>query len=136
MKEKETTEKKTPERKGRKNENRSRQLHLMLTDEEFETLKTLSKDFKTVSDYVRHCALSDKNRKFRLTSEVLESIKKLTKEVNAVGNNINHVARYVNFLEENNIKHTPAIDRFNHEILQYTAMQMKIEDSIIRFLKS
>jgi hypothetical protein len=135
MNEKDSTEQKTPEKKGRKNENRTRQVHLMVTDDEFAILKSLSKDFKNVSDYVRHCALSDKNRKFRLTSEVLENIKKLTKEVNAVGNNINHVARYVNFLEENNIKHTPAIERFNLEILQYTAMQITIEKTIAKFLK-
>ncbi len=131
-----SNEKIAPRKDERRNENRTRQVHLMLTDAEFEKLKLLSADFKNISDYVRHCTLSDKNRNFRLTSQVLESVKKLTTEVNAIGKNINHVARYVNFLEENNIKHTPAIERFHREITQYTALQMNIEDTISQFLKS
>lgn len=65
-----------------------------------------------------------------------KKLENLIKEVNAVGKNINQVARYVNFLELNGIQHVPSIDRFNHEILAYTALQIRIEAYFKQLLKA
>jgi hypothetical protein len=46
--------------------------------------------------------------------------------MNAVGENINQAAKYTNFLLENRISFD-SIDRFNTNIIKYTAMQMKFE---------
>jgi hypothetical protein len=50
----------------------------------------------------------------------------LTCEMNAIGKNINQVERYTNFLLENKVV-SENINRFNSEIIKYTALQMSFE---------
>ena len=118
-----------------KSVNRDARIEIRVTKEEMERLKFLSKDFRNVSDYLRHCGLSDKDRKFRMTDEVKKALQELKKEVNSIGVNVNQIARYINFLEDNGIIHAPAIERFNSLIIKYTALQLRIEGRLKQFFK-
>ena len=126
---------KNQDRNLEKSFNRDARIEIRVTKEEMERLKFLSKDFRNVSDYLRHCSLSDKDRKFRMTDEVKKAFQELKKEVNSIGVNVNQIARYINFLEDNGIVHAPAIERFNNLIIKYTTLQLRIEGRLKQFFK-
>jgi hypothetical protein len=52
--------------------NRNRQVHLVVTDEEFEKLQTLSKDFKNISDYIRHSTFLSRNEMINYLNKVAD----------------------------------------------------------------
>jgi hypothetical protein len=61
-------------------------------------------------------------------------MKSLTNEMNAVGKNINRAAIYTNFLLEHRISFD-SIDRFNTNIIKYTAIQMKFKNVLKNIFK-
>ncbi len=105
---------------------KSKRIHLVVTESEYQQILTYSSEFKTVSDYIRESCLDNKKKPFEKTKELTETMESLTNEMNAVGKNINQVARYTNFLLEHRINFD-SIDRFNSNIIKYTAMQMRFE---------
>jgi hypothetical protein len=114
--------KKAKESKDKK----SKRIHLVVTESEYQQILEYSLEFKTVSDYIRESCLENKHKPFDKTKELTKTMKSLTNEMNAVGENINQAAKYTNFLLENRISFD-SIDRFNTNIIKYTAMQMKFE---------
>jgi hypothetical protein len=105
---------------------KSKRIHLVVTESEYQQILAYSSEFKTVSDYIRESCLENKYKPFDKTKELTKTMKSLTNEMNAVGENINQAAKYTNFLLENRISFD-SIDRFNTNIIKYTAMQMKFE---------
>lgn len=115
--------------------NKEHILKFRLSDEELEMLKAHAEGHKSLSDFIRYCCLKQVNKNANISKKVEDRVEALTKEVNAVGKNINQIARYVNFLEDNDIVYAPSIERFNHEITRYTANQIKIETLLKQILK-
>lgn len=105
---------------------KTKRIHLVVTESEYQQILTYSSEFKTVSDYIRESCLDNKHKSFEQTKELTKTMKSLTNEMNAVGKNINNAAKYTNFLLEHRISFD-SIDRFNTNIIKYTAIQMKFE---------
>lgn len=105
---------------------KSKRIHLVVTESEYQQILTYSSEFKTVSDYIRESCLDNKHASFEKTKELTKTMKSLTNEMNAVGKNINQAAKYTNFLLEHRINFD-SIERFNVNIIKYTAIQMKFE---------
>jgi hypothetical protein len=107
-------------------EKKSKRIHLVVTESEYQQILEYSSEFKTVSDYIRESCLDSRHKSFEHTKELTKTMKSLTNEMNAVGKNINQAAKYTNFLLEHHINFD-SIDRFNVNIIKYTAIQMKFE---------
>jgi hypothetical protein len=124
------------ETKGlKRKKNKELIIKVRVNEEELKLIKEYAESYKSISDFIRFCCLKQ-NKKDRGISRKMEAgVETLIKEVNAVGKNVNQVARYVNFLEDNGITYAPSIERFNHEILAYTAAQIKIETLLKQVLK-
>jgi hypothetical protein len=105
---------------------KSKRVHLVVTESEYQQILSYSSEFKTVSDYIRESCLFNNERPFNKTKELTKTMNSLTKEMKAVGKNINQAAKYTNFLLENRLSFD-SINRFNKNIIRYTAMQMKFE---------
>lgn len=123
-------------KKVKKKNNKESIVKIRADEEELKLLKEGAKNFKSVSDFIRFSCLKQEKKGNISSKEMDKKLENLIKEVNAVGKNINQVARYVNFLELNGIQHVPSIDRFNHEILAYTALQIRIEAYFKQLLKA
>jgi hypothetical protein len=124
------------ETKGlKRKKNKELIIKVRVNEEELQSIKEHAEGYKSISDFVRFCCL-ERNKKDTVISRKMEAnVEGLMKEVNAVGRNVNQVARYVNFLEDNGVTYAPSIDRFNYEILAYTAAQIKIEKLLKQVLK-
>lgn len=122
----ENLEQKQNHQLGKIKEKKSRRIHIVVTESEYERLLEYGKDFKTVSDYIRNSCLEQNKKRFEKTKEITNLLTQLTCEMNAIGKNINQVARYTNFLLENKVV-SENINRFNSEIIKYTALQMSFE---------
>lgn len=117
------------------NKNKEHIIKFRLSADELEQLKTYAEGYKSLSDFIRYSCLKQSGQNVQVSKNVANKVETLIKEVNVVGKNINQVARYVNFLEDNNIAYTPSIERFNQEITRYTATQIKIETLLKQILK-
>jgi hypothetical protein len=129
---------KTPKepRKAKPKNNKDFLVKFRVDEKELKQLKEAAMSYKSVSEFTRFSCLKPE-KKSKLSSKELEKkLEKLIQEVNAIGKNINQAARYVNFLESGDIKHVPSIDRFNREISNYTALQIRIEGYLKQLLKS
>lgn len=126
---------KEPKRKKRKN-NKESFVKIRVSQEELKQLKEAAERFKSISDFIRFSCLKPEKKGIVSSKEMDRKLESLIQEVNAVGKNINQVARYVNFLELNGIQYVPSIDRFNHETLAYTALQIKIEAYFKQLMKA
>jgi hypothetical protein len=111
-----------------------KRIHLVVTESEYQQILSYSSEFKTVSDYIRESCLFNNERPFNKTKELTKTMKSLTKEMKAVGKNINQAARYTNFLLEHRLSFD-SINRFNKNIVIYTAMQMKFENVLKNIFK-
>jgi hypothetical protein len=113
---------------------KSKRIHLVVTESEYQQILSYSSEFKTVSDYIRESCLFNNERPFNKTKELTKTMKSLTYEMKAVGKNINQAARYTNFLLEHRLSFD-SINRFNKNIIIYTAMQMKFENVLKNIFK-
>lgn len=124
-----------PKQPTKNKKNKEHFIKFRVNEEEMEMLKTYSEGHKSISDFIRYCCLKQAKKNANVSKKVEDRVEALIKEVNAVGKNINQVARYVNFLEDNGISYAPSIERFNSEIGNYTAKQIKIETLLKQILK-
>jgi hypothetical protein len=113
---------------------KSKRIHLVVTESEYQQILSYSSEFKTVSDYIRESCLFNNERPFNKTKELTKTMKSLTYEMKAVGKNISQAARYTNFLLEHKLSFD-SINRFNKNIAIYTAMQMKFENELKNIFK-
>lgn len=122
----ENLEQKQNHQSGKVKEKKSRRIQIVVTESEYERLLEYGKDFKTVSDFIRNSCLEQNKKRFEKTKEMTNLLIQLTNEMNAIDKSINQVARYINFLLENKVV-SDNINRFNSEIIKYTALQMSFE---------
>jgi uncharacterized protein (DUF1778 family) len=123
-------------KKEKKKNNKETVVRLRVDENELKRLKEAAAHHKNISDFIRFSCLKPEKKNIISSKEMDKKLENLTKEMNAVGKNINQIARYVNFLELTGIPYAPAIDRFNHEILAYTALQIRIEAYYKQLLKA
>jgi hypothetical protein len=123
-------------KKEKKKNNKETIVRLRVDENELKKLKEAAENHKSISDFIRFSCLKQDKKSNISSKEMDKKLENLIREVNYVGKNINQVARYVNFLEQNGIQYVPSIDRFNHEILVYTALQIKIEAYFKQLMKA
>lgn len=119
-------EQKPNHQSGKIKEKKSRRIQIVVTESEYERLLDYGKEFKTVSDYIRNSCLEQNKKRFEKTKEITNLLTQLTYEMNTIAKSIHQIARYTSFLLENKVV-SEDINRFNSEIIKYTALQMSFE---------
>lgn len=107
-------------------ENKTRRVHIVVSESEYEQLLEYAKEFKTVSNYIRFSCLEKSEKSFITTKELITMLKQMTNEMTTIGKNVNQVARYANFLLENKMA-LDCLHSFNKEIIKYTESQVRFE---------
>ena len=123
-------------RKAKPKNNKEFLVKFRVDAQELKQMKEAAASYQSVSHFARFSCLKPDKKDKILSKELDKKLEILIRELNALGKNINQVARYVNFLEASGISYAPAIERFNHEILKYTATQIRIESYLKQLMKA
>jgi DNA-binding ferritin-like protein len=80
-------------------ENKTRWIHVRLTEAEYRTISKMAKPYGTITKFVRQYLLSDKKAVID-SKTFLQGMNELSVEVNRVGNNINQIAKFYNTMKD------------------------------------
>jgi len=127
-----------PKKKAK--ELKNKRLNLCFTEDEFRALQ----DEATTAGYKPdHLAIYVKTKLLSENSAVLHNPKmlfgaldKLGQELKKVGNNINQVARYVNYLDRNNMIDPNFIGEYNQHFKRMSEVQHEYALAIKAYLRS
>lgn len=131
----ENLKRKQNKKKEKTKENKTRRVHIVVSESEYEQLLEYAKEFKTVSNYIRFSCLEKGEKSFILTKELIILLKQLTTEMNTIGRNMHQMARYSSFLLDNKVSFD-SLNSFNNQLIKYMEMQMRFEKLLKSLFKN
>lgn len=113
-------------KKGRKAEksNRVKRLEMRFTEEEFTELTANSKNYKSISEYIRVRTFK-KGSSLLNPIELIRALDDVCLEMKRVGTNINQIAKYINQRKE--ITSDGLIEEYDKHLINYVNQQKRLE---------
>lgn len=117
---------------------RNHPVNIKLTEDEKKDLYQEADDlgWKQPLVYFRNKLLSKNSGPGPNPHELFKALNKLSPELNKVGNNINQVARYVNYLDKNNMVDQKTIAEYNAHFKRMNEIHHEYALAIRAYLKS
>lgn len=113
-------------KKGRRAEkfNRVKRLEMRFTEEEYTELIVNSKNYKSISEYIRVRTFK-KGSSLLNPIELIRALDEVCLEMNRIGNNINQIAKYINQTKE--ITDAGLIKEYEKLLIDYVGQQKRLE---------
>ena len=117
---------------------RNKQVIIKFTETEKTALYKESKDlgWKQPLVYFRKKLLAKEGRVSHNPQELFKALNKLNPELNKVGHNINQIARYVNYLDKNNMVDQRFLAEYNQCFKKMTEVQQEYTLAIRAYLRA
>lgn len=116
---------------------RSRIVKFRVTDEEYEALVLMAKEFGlTKSDVIRQLVFQKRDHLMKW-KEFIEPYKQLSFDSRNITNNINQIAKYTNYFNKKGTGEpsiVPIMD-LNALLSKYVTLQRQVEELLLKFLK-
>ncbi|MDH6358937.1 plasmid mobilization relaxosome protein MobC [Parabacteroides sp. PF5-9] len=96
-------------------DNKNKYIRVRCTEEEYKKLQRQAKHFASFSTYLRTLIFSQE-KSIVDPKTVLQSVKLLTTEINKLGTNVNQIAKFMNYVEKNNLISDEVTENLAHEV--------------------
>ena len=119
-------------------EKRGKIAGIRLTDDERTRLEQLATDagYKDLSEYMRVRLLSEDTAPAHNPKKLFKAFDKTGGALKKVGTNINQIARYVHFLEKNNMVEPKVMAEYNQHFRQYLQVEEEYVKAIRAYLRT
>ena len=122
----------------RAEEKRRKTASIRLTDEERTLLeqRTAAAGYNDLSEYMRVRLLSEDNAPIHNPKQLFRALDKTGGELKRIGNNINQIAKYINYLEKNNMVEGRVIAEFNQHFQELLQVEKEYVKAIRAYLRT
>ncbi len=119
-------------------EKRLKTASMRLTEDERGTLERRAEaaGYKDLSEYMRVRLLSEDNAPTHNPKQLFRALDKTGGELKRIGNNINQVARYVHYLEKNNMVEGKVIALYNQHFQEFLQVEKEYVKAIRAYLRT
>jgi hypothetical protein len=119
-------------------EKRLKTASMRLTEDERTSLEKRATDagYKDLSEYMRVRLLSEDSAPVHNPKQLFRALDKTGGELKRIGNNINQVARYVHYLEQNNMVEGKVIAQYNQHFQEFLQVEKEYVKAIRAYLRT
>ena len=122
----------------RAEDKRGKTVGIRITDEERTRLeqRATAAGYKDLSEYMRVRLLSEDSAPVHNPKKLFKAFDKTGTALKKVGTNINQIARYVHYLEKNNMVEPKVMAEYNQHFRQYLQVEEEYVKAIRAYLRT